>query len=38
MRVILIETPITKDLQIGGADLKLSDLSELRGLLEQIAP
>jgi len=36
MRVILIETPITKDLGLGGADLKLSGLAELRGLLEQI--
>lgn len=33
MRVILIETEITKDLELGGADLKLSSLAELRDLL-----
>lgn len=37
MRVILLETPITRDLGLGGADLKLSSLAELRGLLEKIA-
>jgi len=36
MRVILIETPITKHLRLGGADLKLSSLAELRDLLEEI--
>ncbi len=33
MSVILIETEITKDLELGGADLKLSSLAELRDLL-----
>lgn len=37
MRVILIETPITRDLELGGADLKLSSLAELRRLSERIA-
>jgi HAD superfamily hydrolase (TIGR01509 family) len=36
MRVILIETPITRDLRLRGADLKLSSLGELRDLLEEI--
>ncbi len=34
MSVILIETEITKDLGLGGADLKLSSLAELRDLLK----
>ena len=33
MRVILIETEITRDLGLGGADLSLSGLAELRDLL-----
>ena len=37
MRVILIETPITRDLELDGADLALSNLAELRDLLEEIA-
>jgi HAD superfamily hydrolase (TIGR01509 family) len=37
MRVILIETPITRNLKLGGADLKLSGLAELRNLSERIA-
>jgi len=36
MRVILIETPITKDLKLGGADLKLASLAAFRRLLEKI--
>jgi HAD superfamily hydrolase (TIGR01509 family) len=36
MRVILIETPITRALNLGGADLKLSSLAELRDLLLKI--
>lgn len=37
MRVILIETPLTRDLHIAGADLTLSNLAELNGLLHDIA-
>lgn len=37
MRVILIETPITRDLELDGADLALSSLAELRDLLEKMA-
>ncbi len=37
MSVILIETEITKDLGLGGADLKLSSLAELRDLLKDSA-
>jgi HAD superfamily hydrolase (TIGR01509 family) len=36
MSVILIETQITKDLELGGADLKLSSLAELRDLLKDL--
>jgi len=36
MSVILIETEITKDLGLGGADLKLSSLAELRDLLKDL--
>ena len=36
MRVILIETEITKDLKLGGADLMLSSLAELRDLLRDL--
>jgi hypothetical protein len=37
MRVILIETPLTRDLHIAGADLTLSNLAELDDLLHDIA-
>ncbi|HVO76683.1 MAG TPA: HAD family phosphatase [Candidatus Bathyarchaeia archaeon] len=36
MRVILIETSITKDLGLGGADLKIASLAELRRLLAAV--
>ncbi|MDD4857334.1 MAG: HAD family phosphatase [Candidatus Krumholzibacteria bacterium] len=36
MRVILIETAITRELGLGGADLKLSSLAQLGGLLGKI--
>ncbi|MFA4947460.1 MAG: HAD family phosphatase [Candidatus Krumholzibacteriia bacterium] len=36
MSVILIETEITKDLELGGADLMLSSLAELRDLLKDL--
>jgi beta-phosphoglucomutase-like phosphatase (HAD superfamily) len=36
MSVILIETEITKDLELGGANLKLSSLAELRDLLRDL--
>ncbi len=36
MSVILIETEITRDLHISGADLACADLGELHGLLEKI--
>ncbi len=36
MSVILVETEITKDLKLGGADLKLSSLAELRDLLKDL--
>jgi beta-phosphoglucomutase-like phosphatase (HAD superfamily) len=36
MRVILLETEITKQLQIGGADLTLASLAELRDLLIEL--
>ena len=36
MRVILIETSITRDLALEGADLAFSSLSELRDLLKEI--
>jgi hypothetical protein len=36
MRVILIKTEITKDLKLGGADLTLSGLAELRDLLRDL--
>ena len=36
MSVILIETEITKDLELGGADLTLSSLAELRDLLRDL--
>jgi beta-phosphoglucomutase len=37
MNVILIETEITKNLKLGGADLALSSLAELRDLLKDAA-
>ncbi len=37
MRVILVETAITRDLRLGGADLAVSSLAELRDLLAEIA-
>ena len=37
MKVILIETEITKELKLGGADLALSSLAELRDLLKGLA-
>jgi beta-phosphoglucomutase len=36
MSVILVETRITRDLELGGADLKLSSLAELRDLLKDL--
>jgi beta-phosphoglucomutase len=38
MNVILIETEITRDLGLGGADLELRSLTELRDLLEELIP
>ncbi len=37
MRVILIETEITRDLELGGADLILPGLAELLDLLKDFA-
>jgi beta-phosphoglucomutase len=37
MRVILIETEITRNLKLGGADLALSSLAELRDILKDSA-
>ncbi len=38
MRVIVIETAITRGLPLDGADLKLSDLDEFASLLKEVLP
>jgi HAD superfamily hydrolase (TIGR01509 family) len=38
MRVILLETEITRHLKLGGADLALASLAELRDLLIELTP
>ena len=38
MRVIVIETPLTRNLPLEGADLKLTDLDEFKSLIAEVLP